>query len=74
MNWNNQITDLRQFYNSIDIPSEPIQLNEGEVIIDCFKFIKSHIGVVIANNGKERFQPYLDRLEKLRDVLTFVNK
>jgi len=69
MNWNKQITDLRSFYNSIEIPSEPIQLKQGETITDCFKFIKSHITIAIANDGNDRFKPYLDRLEELKTIL-----
>ena len=70
MNWNKQITDLRAFYNSIEIPSEPIQLKQGETITDCFKFIKSHITIVKANNGKEKYKPYLDRLQELKKKLS----
>jgi len=74
MNWDKQITDLRAFYNSIEIPSKPIQLKQGETVTDCFKFIKSHITIVKANNGKEKYKPYLDRLEELKKKLTIVNK
>lgn len=74
MNWTKQITDLRKFYNSIDIPTQTIQLKSGETITDCFKFIKSHITIVKANNGIDRFKPYLDRLEELKEKLTIVNK
>ena len=67
--WNKQISELELFFNSIDLPKDDIRLSPCEVITDIHKFINSHFGYVKRYNGNMTFEPYLMRLEKLKDKL-----
>jgi len=68
--WINTISELESYFASIELPTQPIRLNQCSVITDCSQFIKSHIATVKANNGKRTFLPYLKRLQELKEVLT----
>jgi len=68
--WINTISELETYFASIELPTQPIRLNQCSVITDCSQFIKSHIATVKANNGKRTFLPYLKRLQELKEVLT----
>lgn len=64
------VEDLIKFFDNRVIPSERIRLNECTIISDPEKFIQSYIEIVKANNGKETFKPYFDRLNKLRIIIS----
>ncbi len=68
--WSHIISELETYFASIELPTQPIRLNQCSVITDCSQFIKSHIATVKANNGKRTFLPYLKRLQELKEVLT----
>ena len=68
--WSPIISELESYFASIELPTQPIRLNQCSVITDCSQFIKSHIATVKANNGKRTFLPYLKRLQELKEVLT----
>lgn len=65
------IESLESFFNSIDIPGHPIKINEFERIENVELFIKAHLTTIKANNGNRTFRPYLDRLQTLKQVLSF---
>jgi len=69
-NWSNDITELENYFASIELPTQPVKLNPYSTITDCFLFIESHFATVKANNGKRTFLPYLNRLQELKQVLT----
>uniref|UniRef100_A0A6M3LV05 DUF6965 domain-containing protein n=1 Tax=viral metagenome TaxID=1070528 RepID=A0A6M3LV05_9ZZZZ len=70
-NWEQEIIDLKNFFfNSIELPTEPIKLSQAETIIDIRKFINSHLSIVKAQNGNRVYLPYLNRLKKLKECLT----
>lgn len=69
-NWSNDIKELVTYFNSIELPTEPIKLNKFSTIMDCSLFIDTHLATVKANNGNETFLPYLNRLQELKQVLT----
>ena len=69
-NWNNDIAELENYFASIELPTQPVKLNRWSTITDCSLFIESHFATVKANNGKETFLPYLNRLQELKQVLT----
>jgi len=69
-NWNNDIAELENYFASIELPTQPVKLNECSTITNCSLFIESHLATVKANNGKETFLPYLNRLQELKQVLT----
>tara|TARA_B110000211_G_C13825756_1_gene441281 strand:+ start:472 stop:687 length:216 start_codon:yes stop_codon:yes gene_type:complete len=69
MRWNKEIKELEDFFNKAQIPSGALKLNEYSSIKDCTLFIKSNLATVKANNGKDTYLPYLDRLKELRNIL-----
>ncbi len=68
--WEQDITDLENYFAGIAIPTQPVKLNPYSTIINCSLFIESHFASVKANNGKRTFLPYLNRLQELKQVLT----
>ena len=68
-NWDKEIEELENFFKSCQMPTEPLQLSEGEVIHDLKLFIATHISVIKTNNGKNGFIPYLDRLKLLKSLI-----
>jgi hypothetical protein len=69
-NWSNDITELENYFASIELPTNPVKLNKCGTITDCSLFIESHFATVKANDGKRTFLPYLNRLQELKQVLT----
>ncbi len=68
-NWDGRIMKLKAFFNSIDLPTDEIRLSQCEVITDVQKFITSHLSYVKRYNGDITFEPYLLRLEKMKNIL-----
>lgn len=68
-NWDERILKLKAFFNSIDLSTDEIRLSQCEIITDVQKFIDSHLSRVEQYNGNMTFEPYLLRLEKLRNIL-----
>ena len=69
-NWNTEIEILEDFFKELTTDNQPIQLNASSRIIDLSIFVKNHLAIVKTNNGNKRFLPYLNRLQKLKIVLT----
>lgn len=69
-NWEQDITILENYFASIELPTQPVNLNRCSKITDCSLFIESHFDTVKANNGNRTFLPYLNRLQELKQVLT----
>ena len=68
--WEQDITELENYFNGITLPTQPLKLNKCNTITNCSLFIESHFATVKANNGKRTFLPYLNRLQELKQVLT----
>jgi hypothetical protein len=68
--WEQDITELENYFAGIAVPAQLLKLNECSTITDCSLFIESHIATVKANNGKRTFLPYLKRLQELKQQLT----
>jgi hypothetical protein len=66
--WDNDIAELESFFKVI--PGGPIRLNVCELITDPSLFVKSHLNVLAAQNGNERYMPYLERLKALKQILS----
>ena len=69
-NWEQDITELENYFASIELPTQPVKLNRCSTITDWYLFIESHFATVKANNGKRTFLPYLNRLQELKQILT----
>jgi len=67
--WEQEITELENYFAEITLPTQPTKLNKCSTIINCSLFIESHFTTVKANNGKQTFLPYLNRLQELKQVL-----
>jgi len=70
MDWTDKIDELERHFASIELPAHPIKPNAWSTINSCADYIDSHLQTCRANNGKERFLPYLTRLEDLRILLS----
>ena len=68
--WEQDITDLENYFTNITLPTQPVKLNRCSTITDCSLFIESHFATVKGNNGNRTFLPYLNRLQELKQVLT----
>lgn len=68
-NWSNDIAELENYFTSIELPTQPVKLNQCSTITDCTLFIKSHFATVKANNGNPTFLPYLNRLNELKQLM-----
>jgi len=64
-----KLPELQTFFNSIELPTEPIKLNKAETIIDCKKFVDSHLKYLKGQKGNRLYLPYYDRLLKLYKIL-----
>jgi len=69
-NWEQDITELEQFFENTTIPPRPVKLNAYSTIPNVSLFIEGHFATVQANNGKRTFLPYLNRLQELKQYLT----
>ena len=68
--WEQDITELENYFAGIAVPTQHVKLNPYSTIINCSLFIESHFATVKANNGKRAFLPSLNRLQELKQVLT----
>ncbi len=69
LDWSSRIEELESFFISLEAPERAIELNKGATITDLKKFVDSHLATVKANNGNRAFLPYLERLEKVKEVI-----
>ncbi|MFN7654852.1 MAG: DUF6965 family protein [Cyclobacteriaceae bacterium] len=68
--WEQDITELENYFAGITLPTQPIKLNRCSTVTDCSLFIESHFSTAKVNNGKRAFLPYLNRLQELKQLLT----
>ena len=68
-NWDNEITELEEFFKNKSFYHIPLLLNPFSKITNIPQFIESHLIVVKLNNGKPVFSPYLNRLQQLKQLI-----
>lgn len=68
--WSPEIDQLQQFFDTVELTDTVVQLDICSKITDVRLFVESHLSTVRANNGKPTFIPYLERLQKLKQILT----
>ncbi len=71
-NWEQDITELENYFASIELPTQPVKLNQCSTIKDCSLFIRSHFATIKANNDKRSTILFMNRLKELKQV--FNNK
>ncbi len=69
-NWDNEISQLENFFDSVALPERKISLNDWTVISDPKKFVASSMATIKQNNGNSTFYPYLERLKQLQAILS----
>jgi hypothetical protein len=67
--WEQDITELENYYTGITLPTQPVKLNECCTITNCSLFIENHFAAVKANNGNRTYKTYLNRLQALKHIL-----
>ena len=65
------LASLESFFSSIQLPDPPIRLDQCSVIHDLPKFISGHLAALNTYNGNPVFLPYLQRLQKLQQILNY---
>jgi hypothetical protein len=68
-NWEQDITELENYFTNILLPTQPVKLSTCSTITNCSLFIESHLATVKVNSGKRAFLPYLNRLQELQQLL-----
>jgi hypothetical protein len=63
------LEELESFFSSTLLPEPPINLNQCTTILDLPKFISGHLAILRTYNGNPTFLPYLQRLQKLQEIL-----
>jgi len=63
------ITELEALFYTVQLPGQPIQLNNFSMINNVKSFVDSHIEILYHNNGNRTFTPYYDRLIELIKAL-----
>lgn len=64
------IESLENYFNSIELSTDSIELNNHTKITNIKEFVKSHLSTIKANFKNPLFLPYLDRLVKLKDIIS----
>lgn len=68
-NWQQEISELENLFNTVKLPEVPVKLDSVNTITDIQKFIDSHLSIVKAQNGNKCYLPYLHRLRALKRIL-----
>lgn len=67
--WEQDIIELEKYFAGVNLPTEPLRLNDCYTINDISKFIDTHLQIIKANNGKKTFISYLEHLKELKSFL-----
>jgi hypothetical protein len=70
--WQADISELEAYFSGITTPAHPLTLNDHSTITNLSQFIESHLQTVKANDGKECFRPYLNRLQEIKQIISHV--
>lgn len=67
--WTSQIQELQEFYDSANLPSKGrVKLNDCSTVVKPKLFFRANLAYVKHNQGKPRFDVYLNRLIKFKDI------
>jgi hypothetical protein len=69
-NWTFEISELETYFAAVELPSQPVRLNQCSIITNVPQFIESHLSTLKANNGRSVYLPYLIRLQTLKQILS----
>ena len=57
------------YFTSMENPTHSVILNRCSTLSNLDQFIESHLTIVKANNGKETFTHYIERLSKAKEQI-----
>jgi hypothetical protein len=69
IDWSNEIIELEAYFKNTKLPTEPIKINQCQTITNVNKFIDRHLKTLKTNNSKPTFEPYLIRLQQLKQLI-----
>jgi hypothetical protein len=64
------IQELKDYFNSIDLPTEPVYLDPSARINNVRHFLKSHFSALEIDPGSKVNEPMISRLVKLKEILS----
>ncbi len=67
----NIVLELEAFFESVNYPNK-IKLNQCTIICNVKKFIESHLLVSKKNLNNKTFEPFIERLIELKNLLTII--
>lgn len=67
--WNNDIMELEAYFETKTFSTVPIKLNQCTTITNVNNFIDTHLKTLKTNNSKTTFEPYLNRLQQLKQLI-----
>lgn len=67
--WEQEIIELENYFSGIELPSQPIKLNQCTIITDVDNFVKSHLNNIKGKESKKVLKPYFNRLHELKKYL-----
>ncbi len=67
--WEQDIIELEKYFAGITLPTQPVKLNKCGTIINCSRFIESHLATVKANIGNQTYLPFINRLQRIKQIL-----
>ncbi len=56
------ISEIRAYFEGVELPEGSIELSSGELVIDIRKMIESHLEYLTENKGNKAFLPYYNRI------------
>jgi len=63
------INDLERFFAGVELPTDPVQLNDCAVIQDARLFVESELATIKKHKYSKTFLPSLERMKEFRDIL-----
>lgn len=67
--WSEELKEIELAFSNLTVPNAPVPLDACTTITIPSFFIETHLRIVKAHNGNKVFQPYMNRLQKLRQIL-----
>lgn len=67
--WDERLLKVENFEDVAATRTTSLRLDKATIILDVSKFYPAHLAVVKENRGKTTFLPYLERLERVVELL-----
>ena len=64
--WGQQIAELENFFSEVELPAEPIRLNQCSEVLNVTLFVETHLATLKNYNGNTNFLPFLNRLKLIK--------